>query len=182
MFKLLKEVFRTGEATVKYPFAPVEVCKDFRGKPEHTAANCIACAACTVACPANALNMETDTAAGTRTWSINYGRCIFCGRCEEVCPTDALRLSQEFELAVANKADLERKAVFRLAHCVCCGEPFAAEKEVAYVTALIEASAPSEADAERRRQLVATCPACKRAHDLGQIAGSRVVRAMETSR
>ncbi|NVO17787.1 MAG: 4Fe-4S dicluster domain-containing protein [Rhodoplanes sp.] len=182
MFKLLKEVLRTGEATVKYPFAPVEVAKDFRGKPEHQAANCIACAACTVACPANALGMETDAGAGTRTWSINYGRCVFCGRCEEVCPTDAIRLTPDFELAVAVKADLVRTAVFRLAPCVACGKPFAPEKEVAYVTALIEATAPSEADAERRRQLVATCPACKRAHDLGQIAGSRVVRAMETSR
>ncbi|MBK5960052.1 formate hydrogenlyase complex iron-sulfur subunit [Rhodoplanes elegans] len=182
MFKLLKEVFRTGEATVKYPFAPVEVCKDFRGKPEHTAANCIACAACTVACPANALNMETDTAAGTRTWSIDYGRCIFCGRCEEVCPTDAIRLSQEFELAVANKADLQRKAVFRLARCVCCGEPFAAEKEVAYVTALIEAMAPSPEEGERRRQLVATCPSCKRANDVVQISDAALVRSLETAR
>ncbi|CAH2605565.1 hydrogenase 4 component H (plasmid) [Rhodovastum atsumiense] len=170
MFKLLKEVFRTGEATVKYPFAPLEVCKDFRGKPEHTAENCIACGACTIACPANALQMETDTAAGTRTWSISYGRCIFCGRCEEACPTNAIQLTPDFELAVANKDDLTRKAVFKLANCACCGKPFAPAKEVAYVTALIEATAPTEADAERRRQMVATCPACKRTNDVTQLA------------
>jgi hydrogenase-4 component H len=176
MFKLLREVLRTGEATVQYPFAPLEVCKDFRGRPEHTAEQCIACAACAIACPANALAMETDAAAGTRTWSINYGRCIFCGRCEEVCPTRALKLTEDFELAVASKEDLSRKAVFTLANCVCCGEPFAPAKEIAYVTALIEASAPAEAneplpaDAERRRQMLATCPSCKRLNDLVQIA------------
>jgi hydrogenase-4 component H len=182
MFKLLREVFRTGEATVKYPFAPLEVEKDFRGKPEHIAEKCIACAACTAACPANALSMETDVAAGTRTWSISYGRCIFCARCEEVCPTQAITLSQDFELAVANKDDLTVKAVFKLANCVCCNEPFAPAKEIAYVIALVEANdvamqsgqsaarALSPADVERRRQMLSTCPSCKRENDLVQIA------------
>jgi hydrogenase-4 component H len=176
MFKLLREVLRTGEATLKYPFAPVEVAKDFRGRPEHTAEQCIACSACTIACPANALAMETDVAAGTRTWSINYGRCIFCGRCEEVCPTRALKLTEDFELAVASKEDLTRKAVFNLANCVCCGEPFAPAKEIAYVTALVEAHGQTEAneplpaEAERRRQMLATCPSCKRLNELVQIA------------
>ncbi len=68
MFKLLKEVFRTGEATVAYPFAPLEVSQDFRGRPNHNAQRCIACAACAVACPPNAIEIETDTAAATRTW------------------------------------------------------------------------------------------------------------------
>jgi len=179
MFKLLKEVFRTGEATVKYPFAPLEISKDFRGKPEHTAEQCIACGACTIACPANALAMETDVAAGTRTWSISYARCIFCARCEEVCPTQAIKLTPDFELAVANKADLTVKAVFKLADCVCCGQPFAPAKEIAYVTALIEATsvtggntttAAVSEDTERRRRMLATCPSCKRVNDLVQIA------------
>lgn len=170
MFKLLKEVFRTGEATLKYPFAPLEMSENFRGRPEHTAERCIACAACTIACPANALRMETDVAARTRSWSISYGRCVFCGRCEEVCPTHAISLTPDFELAVTNKADLIRRAVFTLAPCLCCGKPFAPTKEVAYVTALVEATARSEAEATRRRQLVATCPACKRANDVTQTA------------
>lgn len=180
MLKLLREVFRQGDATVKYPFAPLEVEKDFRGRPEHTAERCIACAACTTACPANALSMETDVAAGTRTWSISYARCIFCARCEEVCPTQAIKLTQDFELAVTNKEDLTVKAVFKLANCVCCNEPFAPAKEIAYVTALIEANAAAgqsgdavaatSAEADRRRQMLATCPSCKRANDLMQIA------------
>lgn len=87
MFKLLKTILNVGDTTVKYPFKPYDVCQDFRGKPEYNAEQCIACAACTMACPANALTMNTDAASGERVWALFLGRCIFCGRCEEVCPT-----------------------------------------------------------------------------------------------
>ena len=84
MFKLLKTVFKVGDATTKYPFKPYEVDDDFRGKPELNSDQCIVCAACTMACPANALTMRTAPVTGERTWSLFLGRCIFCGRCEEV--------------------------------------------------------------------------------------------------
>ena len=176
MFKLLKEVFRTGEATVKYPFAPMAVSKDFRGKPNHDGEQCIACAACAVACPPNAIAIETDIEAASRTWSISYGRCIFCGRCEEVCPTGAIRLSPDFELAVTRKEDLTRSAVFTLAPCACCGRPFAPAKEVAYVTALLVATAGIVGDTTQLGRMVATCPECKRRHDVDQIARLDVAR------
>lgn len=114
MLKTIKEILRTGDATVKYPFAPLDRPKDARGKPEHDPQACIACAACAVACPPNAIQMVTDVNEGTITWSINYGRCVFCGRCEEVCPTDAIVLSKEFELAVMCKDDLEETCTYRL--------------------------------------------------------------------
>ena len=182
MFKLLKEIFRTGEATVKYPFAPLAVEKDMRGKPEHTAEQCIACAACTIACPANAIAMETNVTLATRTWSIDYGRCVFCGRCEEVCPTDAIWLSTDFELAVANRADLTRQAIFKLARCEVCDTPFAVAKEVAFVQDLLAATASGPGEAEAQRRLVATCPACKRIHDVTQIANLGVARRIEETR
>lgn len=40
-----------------------------------------------------------------RGW-LDDGRCVFCGLCAEACPTDALRLSNKFELAVRDRADL----------------------------------------------------------------------------
>lgn len=168
MFKLLREVVRGRGETVRYPFAPLEVNPDFRGRPEHKAEDCIACAACTIACPANALRMETDVEAGTRVWSISYGRCIFCGRCEEVCPTHAITLTPDFELAVLDKKDLVRTATFALAPCVSCGTPFAPRKEIDYVIALTEkaASAPELPELmDSRRRLIATCPACKRTQE-----------------
>ncbi len=179
MLKLLREVFRTGEATHKYPFAPAEVSKDFRGKPEHDPVLCIACAACTIACPANALGMTTDVEAGTRTWSIFYGQCVFCGRCEEACPTGAISLSSDFELAVGRRDDLFKRAIFNLAYCRSCGVPFSSAKEVAYVAQLLGTYATTPEEAERIRQHAEICPECKRKLDVEQVARSSLTRQME---
>lgn len=162
MFKLLKMVGRVGEVTVKYPNAPLDLPNGFRGKPQYDADKCIACAACTTACPPNALTMETDVETGTRTWQLFVGRCIFCGRCEEVCPTHALVLSDQFELTVFNKADLYERAVFKLAHCRECGEAFAPQKEIDYAMDLLAQSGVGHEVVEARRQQFETCPACKR--------------------
>jgi hydrogenase-4 component H len=171
MFKLLKEVFRVGRATIRYPFAPHVVSPHFRGKPKFNAKRCIACAACTIACPSNALSMQTDLQAKTRTWSICFGRCIFCGRCEEVCPTGAIKLSSEFELAVMSRADLFESAQFRLFDCRACGTPFAPAKEIDYVLALLRQSGLSADAVARQRAAVETCPACKRQADAARMSG-----------
>ena len=60
MLKLLKIVRDAGEVTIKYPFAPAEFTPTFRGKPEYDPKRCIACAACAIACPPNALTMQAD--------------------------------------------------------------------------------------------------------------------------
>ncbi|EFH8646886.1 hydrogenase [Escherichia coli] len=83
MLKLLKTIMRAGTATVKYPFAPLEVSPGFRGKPDLMPSQCIACGACACAYPANALTIQTDDQQNSRTWQLYLGRCIYCGRCEE---------------------------------------------------------------------------------------------------
>lgn len=168
MLKLFNIIRKAGNSTVKYPFQPLEVPSGFRGKPDYNAEQCIACGACTVACPANALTMETDVAGGTRTWQLFLGRCIFCGRCEEVCPTRAIVLSQEFEMAVADKADLYQRATFTLLNCQACHRPFAPQKEVEYAVALLRQSGMTEEDAAARRAQFATCPECKRKQNMNQ--------------
>ncbi|TDR79672.1 formate hydrogenlyase complex iron-sulfur subunit [Paludibacterium purpuratum] len=171
MLKLFKIIADAGEATAKYPFAPFPVSPGFRGKPELDATQCIACAACTTACPANALTMDNDTATGIRTWQLHLGRCIFCGRCEEVCPTHAIVLTPTFELAVANKDDLLQKASFRLQDCSACGRPFAPAREIDYAMALLRQS--GVAVDEARRAEFACCPACKRAATVARDAVSQ---------
>lgn len=162
MLKLFKTILKAGEATVKYPFAPLPVCDNFRGKPAYNPEQCIACAACTTACPANALTMSTDTGTGTRTWSFFVGRCIFCGRCEEVCPTKAIVLSKEFEMAVANAADMYEHATFKLAKCSVCEDYFAPQKEIEYTIGLLKQTGMSADAVESRSDQLHTCVDCKR--------------------
>ncbi len=79
---------------------------------------CVGCELCAWACPADAIYVEgasnTDEPDGRfspgerygRVYQINYLRCILCGLCIEACPTRALTMTNEYELADDNRADL----------------------------------------------------------------------------
>ena len=84
---------------------------------------CIGCELCAWACPADAIYVEgasnvdatdPDGESGRfspgerygRVYQINYLRCILCGLCIEACPTRALTMTNEYELADNNRADL----------------------------------------------------------------------------
>jgi hydrogenase-4 component H len=170
MLKLLREVLRVGEATVSYPFAPAEVMPGFRGKPHHDPELCIACAACAIACPSNALELSNDFDQGIRTWSLFMGLCVYCARCEEVCPTGSITLSHDFELAVMNREDLYDRSDYKLAACLKCGKYFAPAKEIDFMFALMQNSSLPKQNLADARILLEICPTCKRENDIPKLA------------
>lgn len=89
---------------VKKEFAPVYRGRHVLKRDENGAERCTACGMCAVACPAEAITMESgERKKGEEglyreekyatMYEINMLRCIFCGLCEEACPKEAIFLT-----------------------------------------------------------------------------------------
>jgi len=95
--------------TIMYPEVKREYAPVYRGqhvlkRDENGAERCTSCGMCAVACPAEAITMESgERKKGeehlyreekyAKTYEINMLRCIFCGLCEEACPKEAIFLT-----------------------------------------------------------------------------------------
>jgi len=108
MWITIKHFFRK-KATIKYPEEQREFAPVYRGmhvlkRDENGAERCTACGLCAVACPAEAITMESaERKPGeehlyreekyAKIYEINMLRCIFCGLCEEACPKESIFLT-----------------------------------------------------------------------------------------
>lgn len=95
--------------TIDYPNKTRPIAPVYRGqhvlkRDENGAERCTACGMCAVACPAEAITMESaERKKGEEhlyreekyaaVYEINMLRCIFCGLCEEACPKEAIFLT-----------------------------------------------------------------------------------------
>lgn len=112
MFKILQKTLRTGVATACYPTAEAQLSEHFRGRPAFGFERWRDARPAADVCPTGAISL-TDADA-VREVNIDYGRCVFCGECAEVATDGTVRMTQEFELAAADRQALVLKARYSL--------------------------------------------------------------------
>jgi len=112
MFKIIQKTIATGVVTTKYPDVPAQVSEHFRGRPSFAFEKWMDARPAAEVCPTGALSVCDE--ADSRRVTVDYGLCVFCGLCAEASPDGAVRITQEFEMATPNRANLILTAEYSL--------------------------------------------------------------------
>ncbi len=112
MFKILQKTIATGIVTTKYPGEPAQVSERFRGRPSFDFEKWKDARPAAEVCPTGAILMCDE--GESRRVTVDYGLCVFCGLCAEASSDKAVRITQEFELASADRRNLILTAEYML--------------------------------------------------------------------
>ncbi|UFP93274.1 NAD(P)H-quinone oxidoreductase subunit I [Gloeobacter morelensis] len=102
---------RRKPVTVQYPYEKLIPSERFRGRIHFERPKCISCEVCVRVCPINLPVVDYEFNKETKkkelnSYSIDFGVCIFCGNCVEYCPTSCLSMTEEYELSVYDRHEL----------------------------------------------------------------------------
>jgi Ni,Fe-hydrogenase III small subunit/formate hydrogenlyase subunit 6/NADH:ubiquinone oxidoreductase subunit I len=112
MFKIIQKTIATGIVTTKYPGEPAQVSECFRGRPSFDFEKWKDARDAAEICPTGAILVCDED--GSRRVTVDYGLCVFCGLCAEASADQAVRITQEFELASADRRNLILTAEYSL--------------------------------------------------------------------
>ena len=111
--------------TRQYPKEKPPMYPGFRGQhalvrdPLTKESKCVGCMRCVTVCPSRCIRIrchaQDDGTQQVESYSIEALRCVFCGYCVEVCPVGAITMTEVFEYATYDRADIlfDKEALLR---------------------------------------------------------------------
>jgi Ni,Fe-hydrogenase III small subunit/ferredoxin len=101
MLKIIRERFRQGHRTARYPKEEPVLPERFRGRPQIAPGKCPqGCRECAGRCPFGALTAEAGKVR------LDMGLCLFCAECAAACPHGAMRFTRDWRLASRTREGL----------------------------------------------------------------------------
>ncbi len=132
-----------GPYTTSYPRKPCEPPKRFRGKPVYDNDGCIACTACSLVCPARAIEFKDTVVSppgkSTRRMILHLDECHYCGQCSALCTTrdekvPGIRHTTDFDLGGFDRAAMVSQTDEKeLALCEVCGDVITAKAHLEWL-------------------------------------------------
>lgn len=112
MFKIIQKTIATGIVTTNYPDEPAQLSEHFRGRPSFAFEKWTDARPAAEVCPTGAISVCDE--GDSRRVTVDYGLCVFCGLCAGVSSDAAVYITQEFEMASADRANLILTAEYSL--------------------------------------------------------------------